>query len=104
MIPLVFWGFAWIFASFPWFNDKIFGVYGNYFTTIFFRFNLKKKPLWLTMLESYLFYLVVIMFGFFLENLRGVRFNQSWQFWVIIVCIWTVLIFPVAVWFKLRKK
>jgi hypothetical protein len=110
---------AWLFASIPWFNSKILGIYGFYRKKNVIKGsnnkgnnnkgNTKKennliKPLWLTMLESFFLYILIVLLGFIVESWNGVRFNQAWQFWVVIVCIWTVLVFPVVAWFKLRKQ
>lgn len=123
MTSIVFYVLAWLFASIPWFNPKILGVYGFYRKKDFIKVssngcnakdshnkrdtskvNSTIKPLWLTMLESFFLYMLIILFGFIVESWNGVRFSQGWQFWVVIVCIWTVLIFPVAAWFKLRRQ
>jgi hypothetical protein len=41
---------------------------------------------------------------FIIEAQRGQRASQAWQFWAIALCLWVVLSFPAAAWFKLRKQ
>jgi hypothetical protein len=41
---------------------------------------------------------------FVIEAQRGQRASQAWQFWLIALCLWVVLAFPAAAWFKLRKQ
>jgi hypothetical protein len=41
---------------------------------------------------------------FIIEAQRGQRASQAWQFWAIALCLWVVLAFPAAAWFKLRKQ
>jgi type III secretory pathway component EscS len=60
--------------------------------------------LWLTLLESLALYSAVFGVMFAIEAQRGQLANQAWQFWVIMICLWIVLAFPAAAWFKLRKQ
>lgn len=119
MMNIIVCVLAWLFASIPWFNPKILGIYSFYRNKNIIKVNNNidnnkdsnnkvintntTKPLWLTMLESFFLYILIILFGFIIESWNGTRFNQGWQFWVVIICIWTVLVFPAAAWFKLRK-
>lgn len=93
-----FWLAAWIAASLPWRNHSICGVVGHWP-----KFN-ARKPLWITLLESLLLYGAVFAVMFAIEAQRGQRAPQAWQFWVIVLCLWVVLAFPAAAWFKLRKQ
>ncbi len=114
MMSILFCVLAWLFASIPWSNPKILGIYGFYRKKNITKNKVNDnkasnnkvsnhvKPLWLSILESFFLYLLIVLFGFIIESWNGVRFNQGWQFWVVIVCIWTVLVFPVVAWFKLR--
>jgi hypothetical protein len=100
----LFWILAWFLVSIPWFNSKIFGIYGFYNNKNAINSNKTIKPFWLTALESFVLYSLIIVVGFALESSRGARFNQGWQFWVVIVCLWVVLVFPASAWFRLKKS
>jgi heme/copper-type cytochrome/quinol oxidase subunit 3 len=93
-----FWLAAWIAASLPWRSSNVFGIAGQWpkLGSI--------KPLWLTLLESLALYSAVFAAMFAIETQRGQRASQAWQFWVIALCLWVVLAFPAAAWFKLRKQ
>ncbi len=95
---LAFWLSAWVAASLPWRSDHVLGLFGHWFK------GTQSKPLWLTILESLTLYSAVLAAMFVLEAQSGDRSNQAWQFWVIVLCLWVVLAFPAAAWFKLRKK
>jgi Protein of unknown function (DUF2818) len=95
---VAFWLAAWVAASLPWRSSAIFGLVGHW--PPFKHF----KPLWLTLLESLALYSAVFAVMFVIEAQRGQRANQTWQFWAIAVCLWVVLAFPAAAWFKLRKQ
>ncbi len=94
----LFWLAALIAASVPWRNSAVFGLIGRWSK------NASTKPLWLTVVESFTLYSVVCVAMFVLESQRGDRSSQAWQFWVIMICLWVVLAFPAAAWFKLRKQ
>lgn len=64
----------------------------------------KAKPFWLTCLESISLYGAVFAVMVFIETQQGQRAPQQWPFWVVAVCLWVVLVFPAAAWFKLRKQ
>lgn len=93
-----FWLAAWIAASLPWCSNGVFGVAAHWP-----KLN-TSKPLWVTLLESLLLYSAVFAVMFVIEAQRGQRTSQAWQFWVIALCLWVVLAFPAAAWFKLRKQ
>jgi Protein of unknown function (DUF2818) len=93
-----FWLTAWVAASLPWRSSAIFGIVGRWSKLR------QSKPLWLTLLESLTLYSVVFAIMFVIEAQRGQRASQAWQFWAIMVCLWIVLAFPAAAWFKLRKQ
>ena len=93
-----FWIAAWIAASLPWRSSAVLGVVGRWPKTGL------TKPLWLTLVESLFLYSAVFATLFFLEAQRGQSAKQAWQFWVIALCLWVVLAFPAAAWFKLRKQ
>jgi Protein of unknown function (DUF2818) len=93
-----FWLAAWLAASLPWRSNVMFGVAGRWP-------NLSGvKPLWVILLESLLLYSITLGIMFALEAQRGTRASQTWQFWVIMLCLWVVLAFPAAAWYKLRKQ
>jgi Protein of unknown function (DUF2818) len=98
MFNAAFWLAAWLAASLPWLNQRAFGVAMQWPTPS------HRKPLWLTAFESLLLYGLVYIVMFFVEAQRGQRADQAWQFWVIALCLWVVLAFPAAAWFKLRKQ
>lgn len=99
-MSLAFWLSAWILASVPWCNSKRFGVWG-WWTQ---RQSLNHpKPVWLTCLESVLLYSLAFLLMFVMESQQGQPTSQLWQFWVIAACLWIVLAFPAAAWFKLRR-
>jgi heme/copper-type cytochrome/quinol oxidase subunit 3 len=93
-----FWLAAWIAASLPWRNSTMFGVFARWP-----KFS-QAKPLWVTLLESLALYSAVFAVMFAIEAQRGERASQAWQFWAITLCLWIVLSFPAAAWFKLRKQ
>jgi Protein of unknown function (DUF2818) len=95
---LAFWLAAWLAASLPWRGPAPFGLLGHWPS---FR---SAKPLWLTLVESLLLYSAVFVVMFVIESQRGQRANQTWQFWAVALCLWVVLSFPAAAWFKLRKQ
>jgi hypothetical protein len=95
---LAFWLAAWIAASLPWRGSAVFGMFGHWPKWS------QVKPLWVTLLESLVLYSAVFAIMFAIEAQRGERASQAWQFWVIAVCLWVVLAFPAAAWFKLRKQ
>ncbi len=76
----------------------MFGVFGHWSKIA------QTKPLWVTLLESLALYSTVFAVMFAIEAQRGQRASQAWQFWVIALCLWVVLSFPAAAWFKLRKQ
>ncbi len=88
---------AWLAASLPWRNHSILGVYGVWFRT-------DSKPLWLTALESLTLYALVVAGVFLLEMQSSTVSTQGWQFWVVMLCLWLVLSFPAAAWYRLKKK
>jgi hypothetical protein len=92
-----FWLAAWVAASLPWRNNAAFGVFG-----LWPKLD-QTKPLWVTLLESLALYSAVFVVMFVIEAQRGERAAQAWQFWAIALCLWVVLAFPAAAWFKLRK-
>ena len=98
----IFWLAAWVAASLPWRNNAVFGVAGYWSKLRSTESNL--KPLWITLLESLFLYSIVFAAMFAIETQRGERASQAWQFWVIAACLWVVLAFPAAAWFKLRKQ
>ncbi len=93
-----FWLAAWFAASLPWRSHGVFGIAGRWPSMS------STKPLWLTLIESLLLYSTVYGVMFIIEAQRGQRANQAWQFWVVALCLWVVLAFPAAAWFKLRKQ
>jgi Protein of unknown function (DUF2818) len=93
-----FWLSAWLAASLPWRSDGVLGIIGHWS-----GFKIA-KPLWLTLLESLSLYSLVFGIMFAIEAQRGERAMQAWQFWTIALCLWVVLSFPAAAWFKLRKQ
>lgn len=93
-----FWLAAWLAASLPWRSSAVLGVARRW------PQSLSTKPLWLTLIESLVLYSAVFAVMFALENQRGQLASQGWQFWVIALCLWVVLTFPAAAWFKLRKQ
>jgi Protein of unknown function (DUF2818) len=95
---LAFWLAAWLAASLPWRNPAPFGLLGRWPSLR------ETKPLWLTLIESLLLYSAVFGVMFVIESQRGQRASQNWQFWAVTLCLWVVLAFPAAAWFKLRKQ
>ncbi len=93
-----FWLIAWLAASLPWRSSGVFGLAGRW------PKRGQPKSLWLTLLESLALYSAVFSVMFAIEAQRGQRATQTWQFWVIMLCLWVVLTFPAAAWFKLRKQ
>lgn len=96
----LFWAAAFLAASLPWRSAAICGLVGQWPWQGAWG---KQKPLWLTVLESWVLYMVVFGIMFAAEAQQGQINQQSWQFWVIALCMWLVLMFPAAAWFKLRK-
>jgi hypothetical protein len=98
MLNAAFWLAAWLAASLPWSSHRVFGIAATW------PLRNRTKPLWLTLLESLLLYSLVFAVMFLIEAQRGQLASQAWQFWVIALCLWIVLAFPAAAWFKLRKQ
>ena len=96
-----FWLCAWLAASLPWLNHKVFGIFGSWSKV---QATAKRKPLWLTLIESLTLYSVVWLAMLAIEAQQGQRANQTWQFYTVALCLWVVLSFPAAAWFKLRKS
>ena len=106
---LVFWISAFVLASLPWCNSRAFGVWGAWGArgALGSRSSSSevgyKKPVFITLLESLGLYSLPWLAMILLESQQGQRAAQGWQFWVIALCLWVVLAFPAAAWFKLRK-
>ena len=99
---LLFWSCAFLLASLPWCNARCFGVWG-YWRKLR-NTAPASKPTFVTLLESLTLYSLPWLAMIALEAQQGQRAPQGWQFWVIALCLWVVIAFPAAAWFKLRKQ
>jgi hypothetical protein len=76
-------------ANLPFLTERVFGV-------IPWRRGGEPavKPFWLRLLELLVFYFVVGALGFAFESALGNPFPQTWQFYVIALCLFVVLGYP----------
>lgn len=65
---------------------------------------LRRKPVFVRLLELAALYVLVGLVGFGLEAQIGTRFPQTWEFFAITACLFLVLAFPGFVIRYLRKQ
>ncbi|ARP85849.1 DUF2818 family protein [Bordetella genomosp. 9] len=80
---------ALVCANLPFVNERVFAV-------IVWRKDgaPAAKPFWLRLIELLVFYFIVGGLGFAFESALGNRFSQSWEFYVIALCLFLVLAYP----------
>lgn len=62
------------------------------------------KPVWVRLVELFVWYWVVGGTGRLLESRIGNAFSQTWEFYVVTGCLFLVFAFPGYVHRYLRKK
>lgn len=90
-------GLAVFAANLPFLNERCFALLAVQ------RFSFA-KPLWFRFFELGALYVVLGLIGFFIETQLGNRFNQTWEFYAITLCLFLVLAFPGFVYRYLRRR
>ncbi|MBC7489714.1 MAG: DUF2818 family protein [Glaciimonas sp.] len=83
-------------ANLPFINEYLFSVIPLKLTIA--------KPIWLRLVELFVFYVIVGGLAYLLESRIGNTFSQGWQFYGVTGCLFLVFAFPGYVHFCLRKK
>ncbi|MGS0742190.1 DUF2818 family protein [Glaciimonas sp. GG7] len=88
--------FALLAANLPFINERLFALIA-----------LKSdasKPIWLRLIELFVWYVIVGSLAYFLESRIGNTFPQGWQFYAVTGCLFLVFAFPGYVHRYLRKN
>jgi peptidoglycan/LPS O-acetylase OafA/YrhL len=77
---------ALILANLPWLHERLF---------VFFAAPGGHKPLWLCLLEWFVYFILWLVLAFGLEKkLMGDITHQGWEFYVITLCLFVVFALP----------
>jgi hypothetical protein len=82
-------------ANFPFLTESLLGIW---------RLKQTEKPFYIRLLELVLLYFVVLGIARLLESNTGNAFNQGWQFYAVMVCLFLVLAFPGFIFRYLRRR
>ena len=85
---------ALVCANLPFVNQRLFAAVGLKWA---------RKPLWLRLVELFVWYVVAGLAGFAVEASLGNAFPQGWQFFAITGCMMLVFAFPGFTWQYLVK-
>lgn len=85
-------------ANLPWIGERV-----------FFVFRMQKKPIWVRLLELFVYYLISLLIAVgFEQRYAGDVYQQSWEFFVTTLCLFVVLAVPGVVyryqWLPLQQK
>lgn len=83
-------------ANLPFINERLFSIAS--------LAKFPKKPFWMRLIELFVFYFVLGFVAFAIESNAGNRFEQTWEFFAITVCLFIVFSFPGFVYCYLLKK
>jgi len=79
-------------ANLPWFSDRTWFVWQP---------RRGYKPVWQRLIETVFLYGVFLLFGFGLERMvDGGLHQQSWVFFVVVICLFAVFATPGIIWQK----
>ena len=71
-------------ANLPWIGDRV-----------FLLFPMQAKPLWLRFIELLVYYFIVLLIGVAFETqFSGDVYQQQWEFFVTVLCLFLVLSAP----------
>ena len=73
-------------ANLPWLHERLF---------VFFPAPALRKPLWLCLLEWFVYFILWLVLSFGVEKkLMGEITNQGWEFYVVTLCLFVVFALP----------
>lgn len=76
---------ALLLANLPWFTEKLFAI----------KSLNKEKSFYIRLMEWFVFYFIIGSAALGLETkLNGVRHEQSWEFYVVTLCLFMVFALP----------
>ncbi len=85
-VIIIFVAVAFIAANLPWISDHLFGV---------IALKSGKKPVWLTILEWFILYLLIGMVALGIEKkFTSDIYSQGWEFYATTFCLFLVFALP----------
>jgi len=85
-VIIIFVTVAFIAANLPWISDRLFGV---------IAVKSDKKPVWLTILEWFILYLMIGMVALGIEKkFTSDIYSQGWEFYATTFCLFLVFALP----------
>ncbi|MBI1889086.1 MAG: DUF2818 family protein [Burkholderiales bacterium] len=84
-------------ANLPFMNERLFAFIPLHSAA------LSGKPLWIRLIELFVFYLLTGCVAYLLEARIGNAFVQGWEFYAVTACLFIVLAYPGFVFRYLRK-
>ena len=85
-VIIIFVTVAFIAANLPWISDRLFGI---------IAVKSGKKPVWLTILEWFILYLLIGMVALGIEKkFTSDIYSQGWEFYATTFCLFLVFALP----------